>query len=103
MSFVIYNIKTTIILTPRNNQWQTSYKTEGAAKAARTRIIKAEMTRERPRFGIDDDFAIADGVIFKDKIEKQVTRTNLISGKEFQININAPACVDPSTETYHCM
>lgn len=34
---------------------------------------------------------------------KTRTVVNLLSGKEVEIDINTPACCDPSTETYHCM
>jgi len=69
-----------------------------AAKAALTRAIRNE-----PGKIVRDDFAIADTSVFYKTIEIKETKRNILSGREFTIGVNAPACVDPSTETYHCM
>jgi hypothetical protein len=88
--FIIYNRETTIISRPR--WYHPGYKTRGAAQAAMTRggLSAAE-------------YAIAPTDEFFAKIEKKVTKRNLIGGGEFEIGVNTPACCDPSTETYHSM
>lgn len=68
------------------------YKTEAAAKAAITRL------------GLDKDaVAIAEVNEFHNNIEKQVTRTNLMSGKEFQEPVNTPIFCSPAFESYYSM
>jgi len=118
MSYVIYNINSTIILTAPAQSWGCyveSYKTESAAKAALTRLDKKGKlgsetippakgeynSTHRPY--TKDEFAIAESSDFHQNIEKQVTKINLMSGKEFSQPINTHACVDPSTETYWSM
>jgi hypothetical protein len=92
--FIIYNKATTLILRP--NSFHPGYKTTGAANAALTKAVKEKKIAR-------EDFDIAEKQTFFFTIEKQETKKNLLSGKEFQIGVNAPACVDPSTETYHSM
>jgi hypothetical protein len=92
MSYVIYNIHSTYI---EGNEH--GYATERAAKAALTRLIN-----DGKLFG-KADFAVAERGKFFNEIEEQVVKINLMSRKEFTIGINAPACVDPSTETYWSM
>ncbi len=115
--FVIYNKKSTIILLARARSvgcYIEHYKSAGAAKGALTRLDKKGQlgdnvdtdpkTFERTVTPyVKEDFAIADSHVFHTTIEKQVTKRNLLSGKEFQQPINTPASCDPSTETYHCM
>jgi beta-galactosidase beta subunit len=88
--FIIYNIESTLIKRPV--WYHKGYKTVGAAKAAMTRQNLSPT-----------EYAISDSEIFFETIEKKVTKRNIQGGKEFEIGVNAPACVDPSTETYHSM
>lgn len=90
-SFVIYDIVTTRIFCPSIYHKKT-YASLSAAKAAMTRNKLSK-----------DVYAIADYKDFTDYIEERVTRRHLLTGKEFTIPINTPACCDPSTETYHSM
>jgi hypothetical protein len=90
MRFIIYNKQTTLIVRP--NWYHQGYKTAGSAKAAMTR---QELSA--------DEYAVSDAATFFATIEKQVEKTNILSRKKFMIGVNAPACVDPSTETYHSM
>ena len=50
-----------------------------------------------------DDFAIADSVDFHNNIEKEVTRVNLMSKKEFKERINTPHYCSPASESYWSM
>lgn len=95
MNYVVYNKETTITFHLRYVGTQY-FATEGAAKAALTRHVKK--TGEDPAL-----YAVASDALFHGKIEKQVLKRNLISGKEFEQPINTPLCCDPSSETYHSM
>ena len=95
---VIYEIESTrLVRIIRNGYWQDArYQTEGAAKAAFTRLAaKGKVSSET--------HAVAPASAFHSKIEKQVTRRNLMSGEEFTQPINTPASCDPSSETYWSM
>jgi hypothetical protein len=73
------------------------FKTEGAAKAARTRYANAVE-------GVEvEDLGIAEVNDFHANIEKQVTRTNLRSGNEFQEPVNTPHYCSPAFESYWSM
>lgn len=109
MSYVIYDTDTTIILRdPLVPYYKAKemYETERAAKAARTRILR-KITESGKANLIDrfagKDFAIAETRHFYDNIEKQETKVNLMSGKEFTQGVNTPRCCDPSSETYWSM
>lgn len=95
MSFVIYNVKTTFIL--RKHWYDKPYETEAAAKAGLTRALKKDSSLKRK------DFAISDTINFHKNIEKKVIKHNLMSKKPFEIAVNEPLCVDPSSETYWSM
>lgn len=92
--FLIYNKDTTRIL--RDHWYHKGYETESAAKAALTRFVKRDNLNR-------DEYAISDAITFFKNIEKKVTKINLMSKKPFEIGVNEPACVDPSTETYWSM
>lgn len=90
MGYVVYNAETTRKLTDR------TFRSEAAAKAARTRAAKAGE--------IDaTDYAVAESGDFHDNIEKFVTRTNLLSGKEYQERVNTPIYCSPASESYWSM
>jgi hypothetical protein len=62
---------------------------------------KAALTREVNRGAVNrDDFNIAHHGEYYLNIEKQVTKTNLMSGKPFTQSVNTSMVNDPSTETY---
>jgi hypothetical protein len=73
-----------------------------AAKAALTRFTKVGST-ERISCESRNELAIAESNYFHAEIEKQETKRNLLSGKEFTQPVNTPLCCDPSSETYHSM
>ena len=74
-----------------------SYSTERAAKAALTRAFRDGILE-----GKKEDYAIADSVVFRESIEKQVERTNIMSGEKFMEPINTPYYLSASSETYWC-
>jgi len=101
--FVIYERDTTKIIEVyrKNSGWKkSSYKTMSAAKAALTRILKA-----RKDIGGFDLFnlAIAEISYYQDKIEKQVEKTNMMTGKKYMESINTPSYMSPSSEAYWSM
>ena len=82
MSYVVYDINST--QTVNEKRWgRETYKTEAAAKAARTRMIK--------RLKYDaNSLAVSDVAFYTQNIAKTVTRTNLMTGKSYQENVNTP-------------
>ena len=90
MTHVIYN-KTTTRLLNRN-----CYKTVPAAKAGLTRAAKKDTTM------IVADYAVIDVIDYYENIAKTVTRVNLLSGEEYQEDINTPLSCSPASETYWC-
>jgi hypothetical protein len=70
-----------------------SYKTRGAAQATRTRLCR--------KVGWSaGELSIVDT---KDYKPRMVTRKNLMSGVEFQEDVNTPLCCSPSSETFWSM
>ena len=99
MTFVIYHKETTEIYSyVRHNPWKRveSYKTMAAAKAAMTRLSKQGEINDR-------EWTICDKVMFHELVEKQVTKRNLMTGEEFQEQVNTPYYCSPSSETYWSM
>ena len=97
--FVIYERASTQILTIyRKNSYmkKSSYPTMSAAKAALTRYNK-----KYP--GAEFDYAIAEISYYQDKIEKQVEKTNMMTGKKYMESINTPSYMSPSSEAYWSM
>ena len=103
MSYVIYEKVTTRFLRIlRNGYWQDAvYETEGAAKAALTRLGKGTAKAK-----IDaTQFAISERGVFHATIEKKRKTRNILNpaAGEFEVPVNTPACCDPSSELYHSM
>tara|TARA_Y100000015_G_scaffold36640_1_gene38012 strand:+ start:5582 stop:5911 length:330 start_codon:yes stop_codon:yes gene_type:complete len=106
MAYYIYEKSSTYIMGKTNSNGVTypdhrkSYKSIGAAKAALTRIIKAEgLLPTDPNYG-EFRYAIAADGFFHQNIEKQVKKKNLMSGEEFMEPANRPYYCSPSSETY---
>ena len=95
MAYVVYNIETTQTVNEKRFGRET-YKTEAAAKAARTRMIK------RIKFD-PNQLAVAEVAFYTQNIAATVTRTNLMTGKTYQESVNTPMCCSPSSETYWSM
>lgn len=95
MRYIVYHKDTTRFLSlhPRVRTNETSFATEAAAKAARTREHNSGAINR-------EDFLITDGENFFANVQKTVTKKNLMTGKEFEQPVNTPMICDPSTETY---
>ena len=95
MAYVIFDRKTTAIVTEKAFG-RGSFKTEAAAKAARTRMIK------RQKFSASA-LGIADSIHNINHIKTMVERTNLMTGKTYMEDVNTPRCCSPSSEAYWSM
>lgn len=87
MTFVLYRTDSTRIVN--------TYATQAAAKAARTRAIKAGKAA--------DTLAVADYEIYTTLIEETVERTNLMTGKKYRESVNTPNFCSPASEAYWSM
>jgi hypothetical protein len=95
MRYIVYNKETTryLSLHPKVKTDNTSFASEGAAKAALTREVNRGAVKR-------EDFTIADADAFHNGIQKMVTRKNLMTGKEYQEDANTPLVCSPASETY---
>ena len=90
--FYIVARGTGLIVTDGPNRTR-AYKTFGSARATRTRLCnKAGYTV--------DQLNIIDTKHYKPRM---VTRTNLMSGKTFEEDVNTPNCCSPASETFWSM
>ena len=109
--FYIYEKSSTYIIgKPDRNgvarpDHRQSYKTMAAAKAALTRIAKAEgLLKTDPNYA-EYRYAIAEAGYFHKHIERQVKRKVLegFGGKEYYEPVNTPNYMSPSSESYWSM
>jgi hypothetical protein len=90
--FYIVARGTGLIVTDGPNRTR-AYKTFGSARATRTRLCnKAGYTV--------DQLNIIDTKHYKPRM---VTRKNLMSGAEFEEDVNTPNCCSPASETFWSM
>ena len=95
MTYVVYNIGTT--QTVNEKRWgRETFKTEAAAKAARTRMIKK--WKHDPA-----QLAVAEVAHYTQNIAGTVTRVNMMTGKTYEESVNTPHCCSPASETYWSM
>ena len=93
MGYVIYEKESTRLLTTK------SYKTESAAKAARTR----ELNRIHKKTGCpldSTDYEIAESDVFYTAIERRVPVKNMMSGKIVYEGVNTPNYMSVGSEAY---
>jgi hypothetical protein len=100
MAYIIYD-KATIRIKGKLD----GYKTYAAAKRALTLMEKArrasgDHTWENHCKRL---FAIAEDTYFYGRVQKTVTRTNMMTGVEYEEPVNTPLCMSPSSETYWSM
>ena len=95
MAYVVYNPNTTAIVTEKSFG-RGSFRTEAAAKAARTRMIK------RQKFS-PLDLAVAESNLYFNTIKMMVERTNLMTGQKYMEDVNTPRCCSPASEAYWSM
>lgn len=96
MAYVVYEKASTRRIDnlnggPRN---RTSFATMGAARAARTRFLKAQLV-----YG-PDDILIADSTEFYASIEREVEGKSALDGSPVKVKANTPYSCDPRFEHY---
>ena len=82
---------------------RNSYKTMAAAKAALTRICKAEDFLPTDQHYALYRYGIAEAAYFHKHVEKQVRKTNMMTGKEYVESVNTPVYMSPACESYWSM
>lgn len=87
-AFVLYNVETTKLVTPKGMYNKTF---ASASAALRARTVKGLPVAE---------YAVTDYENFWKNIEKKEVRVNLMSGKEFETNVNDNYSTCPSSESY---
>jgi hypothetical protein len=94
MQYVVYEVETGRRVSDlRQHGLTKSYKTESAAEACRTRLVKKRGYHYCEL-----------AVCLLDQLPRRTrTVTNLMSGRQVEIDVNTPHCCDPSTETYWSM
>ena len=108
MYYIYEKSSTYIIGKPDRNgvarpDHRQSYKTMAAAKAAVTRIAKAEgLLQTDPNHAVYR-YAIAEADYFHKHIEKRVAKRNLSSGVVYEETVNTPVHMSPASETYWSM
>ncbi len=95
MTYVVYEVESTRIATPKP-YGKEYYATEGAAKAAKTRMEKGKRWAGK-------ELAVAELTLYRTLIEKMVERTNLMSGKKYMESVNTPNYCSPASEAYWSM
>ena len=110
MYYIYEKSSTYIIGKPDRNgvarpDHRQSYKTMSAAKAALTRIAKAEGLMPTDSNHAVFRYGIAEADYFHKTIEKQVRRKVLegFGGKEYMEPVNTPSYMSPSSESYWSM
>lgn len=100
MSFVVYEKASTKRIDGLNGgpKDKTAFGTMSAAKAARTRFLKAQLVYTA------DDILIEDADKFYREIEKEVTGVSAQDGKTpVTVKVNTSYCCDPRFERYWSM
>ena len=108
MYYIYEKSSTYIIGKPDRNgvarpDHRQSYKTMAAAKAALTRIAKAEgLLQTDPNHAVYR-YGIAEANYFHEIIEKGVMKRNMMNGNDYFESVNTPAHMSPASETYWSM
>jgi len=92
MSYYVIARATGLIVTDGSNHTRM-YKTFAAARATRTRLCN------KAGWSVSD-LNIIDTRFYK---AHMVTRKNLMSGIEYQEDVNTPLCCSPASETFWSM
>lgn len=103
--WVIYNKKTSAILEIHNSNGNTTrqYYGIGAARAALTRYAKKSgLTPDYCNYPLYQ-YGIAEKNYYHEHIERQVKRTNMMTGEEYWESVNTPISCSPASETYWSM
>lgn len=91
MPYVVYEVESTRMVPTKNRTYY--FLAEGTAKAHKTRLVKKGTYTA-------DQIEVADADVYKLLIEKQVEKTNLMSGKTYWESVNTPSYCSPASEAY---
>ena len=93
MSYVVYEVETGRQISDLRSSNSKVYKTEAAAEACRTRLVRKSGYQYCEL-----------AVIAQDLLPKRTRKVrNLMTGNLVEIDVNTPFCCDPSTERYWSM
>ena len=104
MRYVVYEVGSNALIPECKGKFARSYKTETAAKSARTRMLRK--LNKGTVLWKPEDLAVAEFNFFFDHIKQpvqQVERVNIMTGKKYMEDVNTPMCCSPSSETYWSM
>jgi hypothetical protein len=87
--FVVYNTSTAKIVGSRHRK---AFKTMAAAKAHLTRMSKMGYN--------ETEYGVAAQDYYNRYFSKTVTKVNLMTGQEYNEDVNTPHCCSPASETY---
>ena len=99
MSYIVYEKSSTKRIAGLNGgPKKESFATMAAAKAAKTKFLKAQLV-----YG-ENDIAIAEAIEFYSVIEKEIEGVSAQDGKTpVKVKANTPYCCDPRYERYWSM
>jgi len=106
--YLIYDQQSTRILSREGKRYyqEAVYKTYAAAQAALTRMQKKFVQREGVAAqgqGPLYTAAIAEAAYYASKIEKTLTRKNMMTDQEYTESVNTPNYMSPASEAYWSM
>lgn len=102
--FVVYHKQTTqIVGKDLRPDYRKTYKSHAAALAAITRAANKQGIWETDPNHPKYVYGVARKEGFHQNIEKQVRKTNMMTGKEYVESVNTPVHMSPSSETYWSM
>lgn len=104
MAYVIYSISGAYRVGPTENGhphsgYAKAYKTRGAA----LRTMRSFNARVAPDLIGPGPYGVTSSEDFHARVARQVTKVNLMSGKEYQESSDTPGYCSPSSEAYWSM
>lgn len=90
--FVVYNTNTGKIVGSKHRK---AFKTMSAGKAHLTRMSKMGYN--------EAEYDVVASHIYDAFLTRTVTRVNLVTGEEYQEDVNTPRCCSPASEVYWSM
>jgi hypothetical protein len=106
MAYVIYDTRSTMQMGPTehgnpHSLYAKTYKTRGAALNTMTKWNNRQIEIDRTMG--PGPYGVADLDHYRNRVIRMVTKTNLLSGKEYQEASNTPGFCSPSSEAYWSM
>ena len=102
MPYVIYHIPSTVQVGPTPGGYPHSFAAKVyESKSAALRMMAKFNARENV-YG-PGPYGVADVDHYRTRVVRKVTRTNLLSGQQYQEDSNTPDFLSPSSETYWSM